>query len=189
MKHVPEKRLALYAWGDLAPQDQCAIAAHIQSCRQCRAALSEFQETQNLVTTSLQNPEANELSEIRARLTAKLQSRQSSGSPWSWWGAAVAAALALLVLPNIVEHRPSVIQNAKPVEVSPVLAANLNPGPSLRIPLTPIASLHPRRTRSQKAGIRAVTLILQADWEPVIKMTTADPDVVILWQANKRVEQ
>jgi hypothetical protein len=185
VKHIREEQLALYAWGDLAPQSYRAVADHLQTCDQCQRLLSEFQKTRSFIATSLQNPEANELSEVRTWLTAKLHSQQSSARPWAWWATGVAAALVLLILPHTLEHRPSVTQETEP----PILVANLNPGPTLQIPLTPIAASRPKHLRSQKAGIRDVTLISQADREPVIKMTTADPNVVILWQLNERTEQ
>jgi hypothetical protein len=104
---------------------------------------------------------------------------------WAWWGTGVAAALAILIMPRYFEHRPVATERAKPL----VLTESIKPGPPLQIPLTPIASSRPRHLRSQEAGIRTVTLISQADREPIIKMTTADPNVVILWQLNERTGQ
>ncbi len=180
MKHICEEQLALYAWGDSVPQDHHAIAVHLQSCADCRKRLSEFHEARSFTMSALLNPEAGELSKVRTRLAAKLQPQQVRVKPWAWWGAGV-AALALLILPRSV-------QKTEPITAPSVLTESIPPGPTIQIPLTPVAASRSRRLRSQKAGIRAVTLISQADREPVIKMTTADPDVVILWQSSEETE-
>lgn len=181
MKHPSEEQLSLYAWGDLHPQDHHAITGHLRDCGQCRKLLSEFEEAQRLITASLQNPTESELSEVRTRLTARLRPQGSRVRPGVWWSAGVAAALTLLALPHVVNHQPSVAQNVE----QPVLAERIPPGPMLQIPLTPVATSRPKRSLLPKAGIRSVTLISQADREPIIKMTTADPNVIILWQLNK----
>ena len=183
MEHVREEQLALYAWGDLPPQESRAVTAHLQDCGQCQKVLAEFHETRSFVTVSLQNPDASELSEVHTRLAAKLQPRQASERHWAWWATGVAAVLALLTLPHRFEHQPIPIQRTESL-----LTENINPGPTIKIPLTPIAASRPRRLRFQKAGIRAVALITQVDREPLIKMTTADPNVIILWQSSGKAE-
>jgi hypothetical protein len=188
VEHVREEQLALYAWGDLPPQENSAVASHVGSCGQCQKVLAEFHEARSFVISALQNPGANELSEMRTRLTASLQLSQSSERRWAWWGAGVAAALALFILPHSFEKRPVVMKRAKPVVAPSLLRESINSGPTLRIPLTPIAASRPRHLRPQKAGIRTITLITQADQEPMIKMTTADPNVVILWQSDDKAE-
>ena len=185
MKHIREEQLALYAWGDRPLLESNAVTAHLQACGPCRKALSEFQEARSFVTGSLQNPGANELSEVRINLAAKLQPQQFRISPWAWWATGIAAALGLLILPRVAEHRPVAPQKIEPL----MLTENINPGPPLQIPLTPVAASRPKHLRFPKAGIRSVTLISQADREPVVKMTTADPNVVILWQLNESTEQ
>lgn len=184
MKHLSDEQLALYAWGDSEPQEQRAMADHLQDCGQCWKLLSELEEARRFITTSLQNPEQCELAEVRTRLTARLQPQQSSASSWAWWSAGAAAALALLLLPHMTERRPSMTQTVEP----PILVEPLSPGPTLQIPLAPVAMSRPKHLRSPKAGIRSVTLISQTDREPIIKMTTADPNVFILWQTNERRE-
>jgi anti-sigma factor RsiW len=188
VEHVREEQLALYARGDLPSRESKAVAAHLQDCGQCQDILAEFHEVQSFVIRSLQDPDASDLSEVRRNLTANLQPLQARRH-WAWWSAGIAAALALFVLPHGFEHRPVAIERAKPVTAQSTLAENITPGPVIRIPLAPVATSRPRHLRSQKAGIRDVTLITQADREPIIKMTTADPDVVILWQLNKSTEQ
>ena len=185
MRHICEEQLALYAWGDLPSQESSVITSHLQDCDSCRKALAKFQEMRGFIAASVHNPEADELSEVHTRLIAELQVQQSNARPWAWWGAGVAASLTLLLLPHFFEHRPS----ATPITESLILTENMDPGPTLQIPLTPITASHPKHLRSQKAGIRSVTLISQTDWEPIVKMITADPNVVILWQLNERTGQ
>jgi anti-sigma factor RsiW len=189
VEHVREEQLALYARGDLPSWESKAVTTHLQGCSQCQKALTEFYEIQNFVTRSLQDPGTSELSKVRIALAASLRPQQDGGRHWAWWGAGVAAALALFVLPRSFEHQPIVMERAKPITAASALPQSIIPGPAIQIPLAPVAASRPRHVRSQKAGIRAVTLITQADQEPVIKMTTADPNVVILWQLNQRTEQ
>lgn len=186
-EHIHEEQLALYAWGDLPSQESSTLAAHLADCGQCQKVLAEFHQARNFVAASLQNPGENELSEVRRHLTAKLQPQRSIERHWAWLGAGVAAALALFILPRHLEKRP-VVQQAIPTVATSVLPEMLHPGPAIKLPITPVSSTHQRSLRSQEAGIRTVTLIAQADREPIIKMTTADPNVVILWQLDNRIE-
>ncbi len=183
MEHIREEQLALYAGGDLLPEENSAIAAHVQGCGQCQTVLAEFHEARSFVTSSLQDPEASQLSEVRTRLLEKLQPPRSSRRHWDWWAAGVAAALALFILPRGFQQRPVVVRRVEPLTASlavPEKAKSESP--------KSVAIAHTRRLRPREAGIRAVTWIAQAGREPIIKMTTADPDVVILWQMNKRTE-
>ncbi|MBV9036484.1 MAG: hypothetical protein JO182_18490 [Acidobacteriaceae bacterium] len=188
IEHVREEQLALYAWGDLPPQESSAVTTHLADCDQCQKVLAELHQARNFVTTSLQNPGEGEVSEVRRRLTTKLQPQRSVERHLAWWGAGVAAALALLILPRNFEKRSVVVQQAAPTIATFVLPEMLYPGPAIKLPITPVSAPHQRHLRSQEAGIRTVTLIAQADQEPIIKMTTADPNVVILWQSNNRTE-
>jgi len=187
-EHIREEQLALYAWGDLSLQESSAVTAHLQDCARCQKVLAEFHEARSFVTASVQNPEQNELSEVRRRLTAKLQPRRRAERHWAWWGAGIAAALALFVLPRSFEKRPVVVQKVRPAITMSALPEMLHPGPAIKLPLTPVSTLH-RRLRPQETGIRTATLISQAGQEPIIKMTTADPNVVILWQLNEITRQ
>lgn len=180
MEHIREEQLALYAAGDLAPHDKSATAAHVQNCGTCQAIVAGFHEVQDFVSSALLDPAADELMEVRDGIRIKLRERRSwAGRGWAAWAAVAAAAAAMIFFG--IEHKPI----TAPQPVPPV--AQLKP---LEMPHLQIRQvvLHKPRVRHRDAGIRSVDLIARADQPPLIKMTTADPNVVILWQSNEGVK-
>lgn len=184
MEHIGEEQLALYATGDLAPKETSAVAAHVQDCETCREAVAGFRETQGFVVSALVDPAVEELVAVRERVSARLQ--QTGGRHWRWaWPALGAAAAAALVTTFItVEQKPAVMPKPAP----PVAPLALPEVPHLKIPRLQTAVLHVGHVRHREAGIRSVDLIARADQPALIKMTTADPNVVILWQSNGGVK-
>ncbi|HEY7306965.1 MAG TPA: hypothetical protein VH601_22755 [Bryobacteraceae bacterium] len=176
-EHIREEQIALYAAGDLAAHEAIAVSAHIQDCELCRAALAGFQETQSFVFSSLIDPSADELSEVREGIRMKL--RQHRG--WIWWAAAAAAAVALIF--TAVENKPTTVPKPAP----PVARLVPPEFPHLEAPRVRTAISHRAPPRHRDAGIRSVDLIARADQPVMIKMTTPDPNVVILWQSNEKV--
>ena len=190
MEHIREEQLALYAGGDLSSQENNAVATHLRGCAECQQVLAEFQETRGFVVSALQNPEIGELAEVRRRLAAELSRHQSKERRWAWWMAgATAAALALLILPHRFEKQPVVTLRPEPVITASAVPEKIHSEPLGNVPHLHVAASRTVHARPRKAGIRTVALIAQADQEPVIKMTTADPNVVILWQTDKRTGQ
>lgn len=179
MEHIREEQLALYATGDLAPNDATAVASHAQDCEACQATLARFRETQALVTSALLDPAADELFEVRAGIRMRLQKRRN----WAGWTAAAAAAVVALILFGF-ENRPITV----PEPALPVAQLAPPEVPHLEIPQLRTAVLQKPRVRHREAGIRSVDLIARADQPMLIKMRTADPNVVILWQSNEGVK-
>lgn len=183
MEHIREEQLALYATGDLAAKDASVVAAHMQDCETCQAAIAGFREVQGFVAAALIDPAADELFEVRERVSAKLRERPAGRLQWAGWAAAAAVAVVALILIG-VEYKPPITPKPAPA------VAQLKPPevPRLEIPQLRTAVLHKRRVRHREAGLRSVDLIARADQPPVIKMTTTDPNVVILWQSNEGVK-
>ena len=178
MEHIREEQLALYATGDLAPNETSAVATHVRSCETCQGTVSVFRERQGFITSALIDPAADELLEVRERVAVKLGQSRS----WAVWAAVAAAAVAALIIG--VENKPATV----PKPVLPVVQLKPPKVPRLDIPQLRTAVLHKPRVRQRHAGIRSVDLIARSDQPTLIKMTTADPNVVILWQSNEGVK-
>jgi hypothetical protein len=182
-EHIREEQIALYATGDLAAGEAIAVAAHVQDCQLCRAALAGFRETQSFVVASLIDPSGDELSEVREGIRMKLRQRSElrQHRGWAWW--AVGATAAVVLIFTTFENRP--VTAPKP---APPVARFVPPEvPHLEAPRVSTIISHRPPLRHRDAGIRSVDLIARADQPVTIKMTTADPNVVILWQSNEEV--
>jgi hypothetical protein len=189
-EHIREEQLALYAGGDLPHRESSAVAAHVQDCPECHQALAEFYDTQNFLTGALQNPTAGELSEVRKRLLKELPPRWTSQRRWTpWMIGAAAAILAMLFLSHGLEHKAAIGRKEQPIVVLPHVTEKLVSRPAAGTPHLLRAASRKKRLRPREAGIRTVSLIARADQAPTIKMTTVDPNVVILWQTNERTGQ
>lgn len=178
MEHIREEQLALYSTGDLAPGSEVAVTAHVQDCEMCRSAVSGFRETQSFLASALIDPAAGELVEVRERVNVRLRERRAWHRRWAW---PVGAAAALALILAGIERRPAVL----PKPVVPVAQLASPEMPRLQIPRL---VLHTPRVRHRDAGLRSVDLVARADQPALIKMTTADPNVVILWQSNEGVK-
>jgi cell division septation protein DedD len=184
MEHIADEQLSLYAAGDLAAAERQLVAVHVEACSDCRNTVAEFREMHRFVSESLSDPETEDLLQVREGVAEKLQRRQSGLRRWPWGLAAVAAMLAFLIATLRFESHPAMAPEPVPT------IAHLTPPE--QAPLRPAepAPVHTvRHVRHRDAGIRSVALITRANEPPVIKMTTADPNVVILWQSNQTEDE
>jgi hypothetical protein len=99
--------------------------------------------------------------------------------------AAVAGAVALFAVVEHVGFRQSHPVSASLSISSPVLASRELSQIALRSRPVPA---HLRRTRLS-AGIRSVAWTTQGDGSPQLKLTTADPDIVVLLPLDKASEK
>ena len=176
MEHIHEEQLALYATGDLAPGIEAAVAAHVQGCESCQATVAGFRATQSLLVSALIEPAADELVEVRERVSTRLRERRW----WVGWTVAAAAAIALVTMFITFEHKPTVVPKPASI-VTYVPVYRIAPKP----PPMPAPVLHKPHVRHRDVGMRSVALVARADQPPVFRIATADPNVVILWQSNE----
>jgi anti-sigma factor RsiW len=186
-EHVPAEQLALYTSGDLAADVSREVATHISRCPLCQSEVAELRDTHAFIAGSLRDPVPEDLAIVRERLRTELQLYRKGGQNRSaWWLAGAAAALGFVVL-VISFHDPMPVARRAP----PLVARSM---PALRFEqerkpeVTAASTLRPRRkpVRERRDGIRTVTLVARGDEPTLLKMTTADPNVVILWQSNER---
>ncbi len=185
MGHISEESLALFAGGDLPPDEAANTEVHLRGCGACQALLREYRDAQEFVTASAQDPKPDELRELRAGIARKLGEGVRGVPSWTLWAAATAAAIALLFVSRF--RQPSVTQ----VRVPEMLWIR----PVLPVPHLELAAV--RRTRREatrreptlrEPGIQTVALLTRPDEPSFIKITTSDPNVVILWQPTERIQ-
>lgn len=182
-EHIADERLSLYATEDLVPEEQRSVAAHVEACAKCRTTVAEFRETQRFLNDSLADPGAADLLAVREGVSERLRQPRNAARRWAWGLAAAAAMLAFLIAALRFESHP-----AMPPRPSLAVARLAPPKEALSRPAEVPVS-HTRHARHRDAGIRSVALITRAHQPPVIKMTTADPNVVILWQSNQTEDE
>jgi len=185
MEHISEQRLALYAGGDLPPEEAANVEVHLRSCGDCEWIAGEYQRTQEMMAAAVQDPEPEELRELRAGITARLSDRPRQAVGWIWWAAAASAALVLLFA--LMSQRTRLGDGGGPVVAQTKVPETIWLTPALPIPHLETAVLRKQRTR-QRPGIRTVALLTRPDEPSFLRMTTSDPNVVILWQPSERTQ-
>lgn len=179
-KHVSGDLLALYAGGDLPVREARTVADHVRECAACRAALAGFEEMRRLLSISFQEPAPRDVCEVRQRVISNLPG-PSRANRWVW----ALAAAALVVIASVFALRRQQPPTASEVPLVAQLAPPLIVA-APRLPLLP--AIHHARRKPQ-AGLRSVALITRADEPPLIRITTADRNVVILWESNTKGEK
>ena len=188
MRHVSEEQLALYVDGEFW-DGRSAVEEHLRGCANCQGLLAELQESRATLLGSFREPAGEELRDVRLRVVRRLEGRKQAARIWVWGSvmAAVAIVLAVLLFPR----QPRSV----PVTQSPRLATA-----SLQVPYRPVVWLSmpdipkyegrisAKHQHNPAPGLRSVTLLAEGDGRRVLRMTTTDPDVVILWQLNERIQ-
>jgi hypothetical protein len=187
--HVSEEVLALYVSGDLPHDQNTVIGEHLSSCGQCRTSLSEFNQAHSLLAEAFREPVWDDLTELRQRIAGRVRARRSTQKQWIWW---LSGAAAMVLLFFLGVHRPPEVAYRAPVNTTAHVTKPRNPAPAPPEP-------HPSpRTRAEMVrvkrrpvapGIRSVALITRADQPPVIRISTTDPNVIILWQSDEGTER
>ena len=188
LKHATEEQMALYAAGDLAPNESASIAAHLENCEQCQSACQEFARCQQFMAAALLDPELDDLLQVRERTLASLKPSVADRKRWAWGLAAAALAALALLLPAVHRGQRTTTLR-KPELIMAQRAAHPKPPAALVVPAPRPVLARAKRLRHTEAGIRAVTLIAGANQRATLKMITRDPSVVILWQMNERAEE
>lgn len=183
MEHIADERLSLYAMEDLTPEEQLFAAAHVETCAECRNRVVEFQETQHFLRQSLADPEAADLLAVWEGVSEGLRRPHNAARRWVWGLAGAAAMLALLIATLRFESHPAMAPKPA-LTVARLAPPKEAPSRPVEVPV-----LRTRHARHRDAGIRSVALITRANQPPLIKMTTADPNVVILWQSNQTEDE
>jgi anti-sigma factor RsiW len=179
-----EERIALYAGGDLRPEEAVEVERHLGDCPGCQVFASGLKESLQLLQEVHTEPIAPaHFSAVRARVMAELESAQL---PWwkrqMWiYGLAVAALALVFLLARspqapVAPHQMAV--HVPPVPVEPHVVGT--PAPEPVVPRIHHAQL---RRHSPAARPRIVPARENTESGPpvVVKLVTADPNVIIYW--------
>ena len=182
--HPSEEAVALYASGDLEAGELNSIAEHVRDCAGCRECVARFQQVAGVLASDAGEPSAEDLLDVRQRVMRTLESTRRQRISFRW-AAAVAALAALVVLLRHREH-PAAEIHSVPATVATVRA----PAPAPAVKAAAVVVRH--RARLRAPGLRSVALVTRRGEEPLIKIATTDPKVVILLQPdtqdNERTE-
>jgi RNA polymerase sigma factor (sigma-70 family) len=177
--HMNEVRLALYLRADLSGSDQRDVARHVETCAECQNTLADLSRSYELLTGSLGEPTPAELRALRTAVAARIQAR-GRGPLWRRWAFAASAAVATIILlsnprqENRIPHPPV----PPPPQTSLArIAPTVSMARKTEIPREPCKRTVP--------AARTMTLLTRADRPAWLKISTSDPNVVILWQLNE----
>lgn len=166
-----EERLALYAGGDLLPDEAAEAARHVADCPGCQMFVSGLQESLGALREMHDDSIATaDLAVVRARVMGEL--RQDRRVWWRpLWVFGLAAAAAVIGVAIALRPLPPVAPMPT-VAIAPPAAPVWQP-PAIRTV---------RHRRRPAAVARPVVAHAQPSGPPiVVKMVTDDPDVVIYW--------
>lgn len=184
--HISEEHLALYLTGDVAVADSRAIRAHVEECAACRETVEEFERTRELLRGAWEEIAEEDLQDVRAGVMARVRG-QAAASSWRMWCAGAAAAcLALFCGLYLGTRQPEEHGLVQPNESALAIVPPNQP----KLLLPPVERVARARTGHHRAaaGMRSVALIAQASGPPVIRLSTADPNVVIFLTPEERSE-
>jgi anti-sigma factor RsiW len=181
---VTEEQLALYAGGDLSFDESSVVDQHLSGCARCNEILAAFHFTRQLLADAPVVPNDADLPDVRSGVLDRLRRRHRQTRCIQV--AALAASLALVSVPFV--HREHASPHPAPVPVA-----------SVRPPTVPVPEVHPSepirravikpvrlRQREAKARpeLRAIAFEPGSGDKAMLKLATADPNVVILIQMN-----
>lgn len=171
---VHEEDLALYATGDLAPKRYRLISAHVQSCAACRATLAEFSNTAQFVTAAFSARVDDNL-----RFTAAPALHAQNRRLYAW--AKVAAVAAGILLPALLWFDLGQQRTEdRTIRETELIAPAAGFGWRLPNLYSSVGTSHPRHSRAMEAGLRNASITTDSSGSVALRLTTADPNVVIL---------
>ncbi|MFZ0591894.1 MAG: hypothetical protein WAM39_15625 [Bryobacteraceae bacterium] len=169
MKHIPDDELALCAGNEFDG------ASHLNECAECRSKLEELRSATDWLKRTATEPNEEQLDALRSGVLRAVSRRQIL---WPYVAAAAAIAVVLAARgfrDSIKESAPAVITT---IAQTPIQS-------SAPIGLGPLVYKVHRRIRAQAP---AMTLLANHGGDPVIRLRTTDPNVVVLWVMNTKPE-
>lgn len=186
--HPQLEVLALWAGGDLEGSASLDVGMHLDSCAECRGSVEEIRRTQDFLRGAFEEPSEADLQLVRYGVAGRLV-LQGRTARWCW--SLVSSAAGLVLVAAIVMHRNAPVPAvAEPAIQLPAWYVPVHP--ALEIPELSRAERPPaqRAHALEDAGLRAVNFVARPDGSTQLRLTTADPNVVILLPPTERtVEQ
>ncbi len=185
--HPDPHTLALWAGGDLDSIAKFKLAPHVNSCAQCRQTIQELERAKAMLQGAFAEPFETDLQWVRCGVAERLKAQRGT-KRWSWFPGTAFAALAVFV--SIAVMRRDLPEPLKQKE--PVLLPIPHVPMQLALTIPDLKRVgRPRPTHNpREAGLRTVNLVARTDGTTQFRITTADPNVVILLSPMERtVEQ
>ena len=181
-EHPDVELLALYAGGELVARERHALTAHLRVCDDCQRELAELQSTRQLLARALPEPSDIDVRAVRDSLVRRLRLVPTTDHRmWRWAGAFAAVAFTIVAFAVNRKELAPAMRMAEQTAQSQSLP--LLVGPTLELPLQELHRVRVRRRRPG-GGIRDVALLARRDGPSQLKLSTADPNVVILIDLN-----
>ena len=183
MSHIPEGQIALYVSDDLPEAQAETIEMHLSCCSDCRAILAGFQNVSvGLATLSFPVFDMD-VAAVRHGVLAQIAEPRRMRLSLGWVGL-VAAATAILIATFLIHPQ-------QPTQIPAHTAASLPPitgrqSLALAIPVTMRHVVAQHIAHRVEAGVRAISLVETSDRQTLMRITTTDPNVLILWQPTER---
>jgi hypothetical protein len=183
---VSEEQLALYTSSDLNPEEGAGVSEHLVKCAPCRQTLADLQLSLQLFAEISVAPNSEDLRSLRNDVMQRLRKNRSQSR--SVRAAAIAASLGLLIAPLLLRDKAH-DQRANTVAHLQSLAPP--PIPSFNPPdLVPVRPVYYRvRKHNSVAGLRAVAFNTRPEGRPELRISTADPNVVILLEMDGNIHE
>ena len=192
MTHLNKSELALYAGGDLEPEQRIAAERHLSQCLECSRSLEDFESSRTWFCSLATEPDNATLSAVHASVIARVSRQPKFTVANRTWAAALAALLTIGVfsLWNVGRRDNRAPQPERTTAVLvPKQPAVPSPEPRSKLVSVTQALRHARRVPASTSGMRSISVIEATTESPVLKLKTADPNVVILWVVNTTPEQ
>ncbi len=142
------EKISLYVDGELEPAAEQAVAAHLQSCAGCSAAMLELQELKKSVRVAGKRFTAPP--ELYSSVRKQVAPKASTGRLWQWSTLAASlvllAALALMLysrpraasatVAQLIDQHVTMLASANPVDVISNDTHNVKPWYQGKLPFT-----------------------------------------------------
>ncbi len=186
MNHPSSELLALHAGHDLPEREAQSVDEHLAVCELCRGEVSEIASSMAAFRGMAAAP-ATSGSQGLGEAVLRRTSRPRIGLY------RMAAAAAVLVSASAgvlwLGHREAPVQAPAQTQMSADSGHVAAPEVPRAVETKRVTSLRSAHTvavlpKTLPAGIRTVALEPQEDGRAVLRIATADPNVVILWQLS-----
>lgn len=191
MNHPSSELLALHAGHDLPEREAQSVDEHLAVCELCRGEVSEIASSMAAFRgMAAAAPAASGIQSLGEALL-----RRTSRSRMGLYRMAAAAAVLVSASAGVLwlGHREAPVQAPAQTQTtadnSRVAAPEVRrAGETKRITGSQSPQAVSVRPKTLPAGIRSVALEPQEDGRAVLRIATADPNVVILWQLSDDIE-
>lgn len=174
-RHPHPKMLSLYAGGDLEGAESIELSAHLAECPQCCEVLTDFQAFQRILRVAVPEPAGIDLQLTRQRITERILQRRQAAK-WRWAISSAAAALTIIVLAVVFSRRSVQLPLDDSLRV-PLMSRSIHLTLELPEAERMLKVHHPARVGT---GLRAANFVPRGDGTFQLRLTTADPNVIIL---------